>query len=217
VRFSKTGALTYVSHLDLVRNVMRALVKSRLPLWYTEGFNPKPKLTFASSLSVGCSGERELFDVKVTEEISDEEVCERLREAMPDGIKIIEAYTPERKFSEVRYAENEIVFHLDEPIEDAEALCRAAETLFDNPVVVMKRSKSGEKETDISPMVKSVSAKAGDRSITVTAVTAADSAGYLNPMYVAQSVSAMEGFPHARYYSLTRKRLLDGDGVTEFR
>jgi radical SAM family uncharacterized protein/radical SAM-linked protein len=217
VRFSKTGALTYVSHLDLVRNVMRALVKSRLPLWYTEGFNPKPKLTFASSLSVGCSGERELFDVKVTEEISDEEVCERLREAMPDGIKIIEAYTPERKFSEVRYAENEIVFHLDEPIEDAEALCRAAETLFDNPVVVMKRSKSGEKETDISPMVKSVSAKADDRSITVTAVTAADSAGYLNPMYVAQSVSAIEGFPHARYYSLTRKRLLDGDGVTEFR
>lgn len=217
VRFSKTGPVTYVSHLDLVRNVMRALVKSRLPLWYTEGFNPKPKLTFASSLSVGCAGERELFDVKVTEEISDEEICRILSAAMPDGIDVIEAYTPDKKFSEVRWAENEIVFHLEEPAADAEALCREIETLFDRPVVVMKRSKSGEKETDISPMVKAVSARADKDSITVTAVTAADSAGYLNPVYVAQTVSAMVGFPPVKYHSLTRKKLLAADGVSEFR
>ena len=58
--YSKGGAMTFVSHLDVCRAFTRALVKSGLPVYYTEGFNPIPKLTFASPLSVGVSGEAEL-------------------------------------------------------------------------------------------------------------------------------------------------------------
>ena len=48
VKFKKVGALQYVSHLDLVRTMHKIIVRAKLPLWYTEGFNPKPKMVFAA-------------------------------------------------------------------------------------------------------------------------------------------------------------------------
>ena len=53
VKFFKVGKLQYISHLDLVRTMMKIIVRSKLPLWYTEGFNHKPKIFFAAPLSTG--------------------------------------------------------------------------------------------------------------------------------------------------------------------
>ena len=64
---------------------MRALVKSHLPVWYTEGFNPIPKLAFASPLSVGCQGDREIADIKVTSFITDKDIAQKLSEHLPGG------------------------------------------------------------------------------------------------------------------------------------
>ena len=62
VRFAKEGPMVYIGHLDLAKFMIRQLVR-RSAVWYTEGFNPRPHLVFASSLSVGCGGEREIMGI----------------------------------------------------------------------------------------------------------------------------------------------------------
>ena len=57
VWFHKTGPIRYISHLDLMRTMTRAIRRSRIPLWYTEGFNPHPYMTFALPLSLGMQRE----------------------------------------------------------------------------------------------------------------------------------------------------------------
>ena len=52
LKFKKTGRLQYISHLDLVRTMHKVIIRAGLPLWYTEGFNPKPKMIFAAP---GCT------------------------------------------------------------------------------------------------------------------------------------------------------------------
>ena len=84
--YAKKGAMTYVSHLDVQRTFSRALVKSGLPVYYTEGFNPIPKLTFASPLSVGASGEAEFAQIKLVRDMEDERVLAALSTAMPSDI-----------------------------------------------------------------------------------------------------------------------------------
>jgi len=213
--FSKYGPMTYLSHLDFARNFMRALVRSHLPVWYTEGFNPIPKLAFASPLSVGCCGDREVADIKVTENISDEEILKTLREYMPDGIGVSEVYTAETKFRLIKWAENDIVVKT----KNADpSLPEKIEKLFASPVVMMKRSKSGEKEVDITSMIKSVSASLTDDGVLIRAVTGTDSENYLNPEYVMTAVNDAFGVEgDDGYHIIVRRRLLLEDGVTEYR
>ena len=68
IKFLKEGGLQYISHLDLVRTMHKIIVRSKLPLWYTEGFNPKPKMVFAAPLSIGTESKTEYMDLRLTEE-----------------------------------------------------------------------------------------------------------------------------------------------------
>ena len=214
IRFSKSGPMTYLSHLDFARNMMRALVKSHLPVWYTEGFNPIPKLAFASPLSVGCQGDREIADIKVTSFITDKDIAQKLSEHLPEGIGIVEVYTAKTKFKLIKWAQNDIIVHSDK-FEDG--ICEKIENLFRSPVVMMKRSKSGEKEVDITKMIKSVKAKIEDKSLIITAVTGADSESYLNPEYVMTAVNnAFNVEGESGFHTIVRRKLLLDDGVTEY-
>lgn len=214
IRFSKYGPMTYISHLDFARNMMRALVKSHLPVWYTEGYNPIPKLAFASPLSVGCAGEREIADIKVTTDITDKEILDRLRENVPEGIGIIEVYTAKTKFRDIKWAENTIrVFGAT--LE--EGVTRKIEELFRSPVVLTKRSKSGDKEVDITKMIRSVKAEIEDGVLVITAITGTDSENYLNPEYIMTAVNnafSIEG--NDAYHTVVRRRLLLADGKKEY-
>lgn len=215
VKFEKSGSALYISHLDLAKTFAQVIRRAGIPVWYSEGFNPKPRLVFASSLSVGHSGMREILDFKITEAMTDEEIKDRLEENAPPGIFIREVYRPETKLKNIRWAENEIVF---ENCKVSDEILSEIEALFDKPVILMKRSKSGEKETDISPLVKSVSARVdSEEKFTVRVVTAADGNTYLNPEYVATAIE--NNFNVKRddgYHTITRKRFLTDDGVTEF-
>ena len=213
VRFRKHGPMLYISHLDLARTMTRAIVRSGLPVYYTEGFNPIPKLVFATPLSVGCGGEREILDLRLMEQRSNVAIRDALREVMPDGIEIREVYTPKNKLKEIAYAENEIIYAgCDVSPETAVAI----EEMFRSPVTVMKRSKSGEKETDITALIRSLRTEIIDGCLHIFAVTSADSANYLNPEYIAQAVEAKFGISGENgSHIIIRNKLFLADGETE--
>ncbi|MBQ4354280.1 MAG: TIGR03960 family B12-binding radical SAM protein [Clostridia bacterium] len=214
VRFRKFGAMLYISHLDLSKTLTRAIVRSGLPVYYTEGFNPIPKLVFATPLSVGCGGENEVLDIRMMKAVGNQEIMEKLKAAMPNGIEITAVYEQKSKLTDIKWAENEITFRGVNVTED---ICKKIEEMFTRPVLMMKRSKSGEKECDITTLMRGVKAVCEADTMTVTAMTSADQENYLNPEYVAQAI--VEAFPIADEKSshwITRKKLFLGDGETEF-
>ena len=73
--FKKAGLAVYISHLDMNRCFSRAVIRARLPLWYTEGFNPKPYLNFLAPLPLGQVGLLEPLDIRIVGEITFEEIC----------------------------------------------------------------------------------------------------------------------------------------------
>lgn len=88
VFFVKTGPSKYMSHLDLMRCMTRTIRRAGVPIWYTEGFNPHPFMTFAMPLSLGTSGMCETMDVRLTVDMPFSEVKERLNAALCEGIEV---------------------------------------------------------------------------------------------------------------------------------
>ena len=216
-RFVKREPMLYISHLDLAKCISKAMVRSALPVWYTEGFNPIPHLVFSPPLSVGCGGINEALDFKIVKEVSDEEIFARLSDAMPDGIELTEVYTQDMKLKTIAWAENVIEYH-SPVISDAERVCAEIGEMFASPVVMLKRSKSGEKECDISPLVKRASAELRDGVLYVTAVTSASGENYLNPEYVARAIDERLGISSPEsYHVIMRNKLYTADGETLFR
>lgn len=88
VTFSKGGPLTYTSHLDLARVWERALRRARIPLAYSQGFNPRPKLQLAAALPLGHTGEAELLDVWLERPVAADRFARALGPVLPAGLAI---------------------------------------------------------------------------------------------------------------------------------
>ena len=78
LKFCKVGTLQYISHLDLQRTFNRILVRACIPVWYTQGFNPHIKLVFSTPLSVGSESVCEYLDIKLSRDMTLDEIKERL-------------------------------------------------------------------------------------------------------------------------------------------
>lgn len=215
IRFAKTGPALYISHLDLSKVMSRCIVASGLPVYYTEGFNPIPKLVFATPLSLGCGGDEEVLDIRLLHDVSNAEALEKLRHAMAEGIVVKEVYTAKDKISDIQYAHNRITYG---GFEAADYMVDAINDLFKKPVVMLKKSKSGEKEVDICTFIKSIEAKIEDGALVVDAITSASQESYLNPEYIAAAIErefALSGSDG--YHTICRKHLYLADGETLFR
>lgn len=201
IRFTKVGSLQFISHLDLCRTMKSALIRAKAPLWYSEGFNPHPRMTFALPLSIGTESVNELLDVKLNYEVDVEAFRAALDAETTDEMKIVECYYPENKLNSIEWAKYELNF--DRNIESARGL-------FDEPYIIMKRSKSGEKETDISPLTALCEIE-GNRARVILSAT---SEKFLNPEYIAAAICKKTG---AESYTIMRTNILRSDKKTSFR
>jgi radical SAM-linked protein len=86
--FSKTGMIRYISHLDLMRALTRAMRRAGLPLKMTQGFSPHPKLSIKRALKLGLESQNEEASIVLKEFIKPEEFIVRLQEQLPEGILI---------------------------------------------------------------------------------------------------------------------------------
>lgn len=201
IRFTKVGSLQFISHLDLCRTVKSALIRAKAPLWYSEGFNPHPRMTFALPLSIGTQSVNELLDVKLDYEVDAEQFRRALDAETTDEMKILECYYPENKLNSIEWAEYELAFDCN---------IEGAKGMFDEPYIIMKRSKSGEKETDISPLTALCEIE-GNRARVILSAT---SEKFLNPEYIAAAICKKTG---AESYTIMRTNILRSDKKTSFR
>lgn len=198
VFFKKCGKAKYISHLDLSRAVTRALLRTGLPIHYTEGFNPHPKLVFALPLSVFQESEYEIFDFAVDGEFTFEEISEKLRYALPPELEVFNCAAPVNKLKELKYASYELTVKTYlEPKE--------IEKLFDGVVTVTKKTKSKIEETDISNQIVNLKAKDEGEFIVIRTVLSAGANEYLNPQYIINFLG-----DKVTYSRIKRVLLLDG-------
>ena len=213
VMFSKTGSLKFISHLDLNRTVKSAFLRSKLPIWYTQGFNPHPKTVFSLPLSVGTSSLTEFMDFRITEEVSGEEICKRLNEVFPTGLRAISAAAPVHKFSDIGWADYEICFETA----DAAALAEKIKEALSGPIVVEKTTKIGTRTVDMAPYTKLVSSEPAEGGLKMKLCLSAAGDTYVNPRYIIDFLTEKTGYPSEDDdYTVCRTAAYLADGKTLF-
>ncbi len=124
IRFSRKGEVKFISHLDIMRLWERALQRAEIPLAYSEGFNPHPRLSLAAPLAVGVTSEAELMDVFVVKLVSPHWFSAAASRQLPPGVDILGVYqvapTMPSLQSQVRYAEYVVEVETDKRPEDIE-------------------------------------------------------------------------------------------------
>lgn len=195
VKFKKIGRFQFISHLDLVRTMTRIAIRSGLPLYYTEGFNPIPKLVFAAPLSIGTESFCEYLDIRLTEKVSEQDALCALNECIgeTDGeFCITEAYYPETKLTDLKWFSYTIEIETNgfEP----SLADRCVEVLLADKVTVEKKTKSGNMSlVDIRPLIKSVDSYYKDNIFFLNCVLSADQSAFLNPELVVKSLKSSCG------------------------
>ncbi len=89
ITFAKTEAMRFTGHLDLHRAWERTFRRAALPLAYSAGFSPHPRLVLAAALPLGCVSENDLLDAWLSDDVADEELLRRLAAAAPPGLRVL--------------------------------------------------------------------------------------------------------------------------------
>ncbi len=213
LKFRKVGKLQYISHLDLQRTFMRVIVRACIPAWYTKGFNPHAKLVFSTPLSVGSESEYEFLDIRIDKDMSPHEIMKRLNAELTEELRVIDAYIPKTDFSEIAYADYDI--RICNGGADREMAARIKRALTESPLMLTKKTKSGEKEIDIVPLIRSADVGFADGQIIISATLSAAVGEFLNPeMLISglkQSCGILSGDPSKEWYTILRTALRKKD------
>ncbi len=189
VVFSKTGNLQYFSHLDLQRTWQRVLVRAGIPMWYTLGFNPHAKITFGVPLSVGAEGLEEMVDLRIDRAITPAEMKAQLNAELTGEMQVSEVYVPTTAFSDIQWATYEITLST---VGDAQENANSINAIFAEgaaPIVMSKRSKSGDKDIDILPLIHALKATADCHGLVhIRTTLRAGNAENLNPEYLVRAI-----------------------------
>lgn len=154
ITFTKQGALRYTGHLDLHRLWERAMRRADLPLSYSQGFHPQPKISIAAALPLGFSSRAEVVDVRFNEEISTEEIASRLKDNLPVDIKVTKVEGVDERApalqTQVRSAKYEV--HLTEPVDKSDLTRKVGELMMSESLPRERRGKS----YDLRPLIETL-------------------------------------------------------------
>lgn len=209
--FSKTDRCKYISHLDINRCMSRALTRAQIPLWYTEGFNPHPYMSFSLPLPLGVESMCESLEIRITGDISNSEIKDKLNAVLPTGIRIVDVYDDFRDCSEIAFSD--YVFKYDFK-DNKEAEKRIKKVLSEDNIIALKRGKQGRrkvlKEVDIKPLIDKCSVSVRDNSTVINARLAAGQHSNLSPELFSQTLLKLADLDF-EWKSISRLALLDAD------
>ena len=213
-KFRKVGRLRYISHLELVRTVSKAATRAGIPCWFTQGFNPVPKIVFGTPMSVGMESECELMELRLTERIDPADALERLNRATPAELTFLEAYYPDNKLTDQCFAEYEVLVRTER---DAAELAETFRKLLSDPDLTCRNLTHG-KATERVVGKQTADAKVevtGEHALRLTMTLGTSQGEFLNPDYVMialdQATGFLDGSPLDNVYLIRRLRALDGE------
>lgn len=215
IKFSKTGAIRYIGHLDLMRCFQKALRRSAFPIAFTAGYSPHMVMSFAAPLGVGLISQGEYLDIELSEPITPIEAISRLNSALPDEIRILSFRVLDDKeksgMAEVAAADYRVSFYGTAlPGIDIEKSFLAF--LAQPSIVIEKETKRSSKVVDIKPMILEGKAESRDLFLKVLQ----GSRQNLNPALVAKAFFEFLKAPYDRYsFLLERVELYKNEGDEE--
>ena len=217
LNFSKTGRAIYISHLDINRMMTRAVRRAKLPMWYTEGFNPHPYLTFALPLSLGQSSDCEYMDIRIEGDITDEEIMNRLNAVLPEGVKILSVSAPLYDAKEIEKALY-FVKLIYKDAETAKLFAEEAQRLAEGEeLLAEKKGKKGHrkvmKQINLIDFIYDMKFSTADNIVNLQCVLAAGNANNLNPTLLIETLEKQIDVEHEMVY-IVRRKLITKDNKT---
>lgn len=182
VKYEKTEPARFISHLDLLRALDRAIRRADIPIAYSQGFNPHPKLSFATPLSVGIISHGDYLELELTEELSPESIINRMNATLPQGIQFLESKMIEKRVPTlgalVEATSYKVeVFNFNKDMLDS----KITNLLGQKQILVERKSKKGMKTVDILPLIRSLKF---EQDGTLTMLLTTNSTGNAKPKEV---------------------------------
>ena len=155
ITFTKQGALKYTGHLDLHRLWERAMRRADLPISYSQGFHPQPKISIAAALPLGFASRGEVLDVRLNEDIPTEEIATRLKDNLPPDIQVtkIESIDERAPALQTQVLSAEYEVHLTEPVDGSDLTRKVEEILKSESLPRERRGKF----YDLRPLIEMLS------------------------------------------------------------
>jgi radical SAM-linked protein len=161
IRYAKRGRLRFTSHRDFSRAFERAIFRARVPMAYSSGFNPHPRISYAGAAPTGSASEAEFLEIALAQVVDPADIHAALSEALPDGLDIVEVVeSPGGGLADLLEASRWQV-DLELPLEQAQTAVTAF--LAAESVTVERMTKKGLREFDCRAAVLSLSAEEGER------------------------------------------------------
>ncbi|MBM7854519.1 radical SAM-linked protein [Desulfohalotomaculum tongense] len=185
IMFAKTGMSRFISHLDLSRLFERAFRRAGLPMAFSKGFNPHPKMSIAAPLAVGIAGERELLEIELTEEINSGEIARRLNEKLPEGVKVLAVQRAGEQKKSLMALVERAAYRIEctaaESVDQQEIDQVIGSLLNCSSIIVQRKVKNKIKETDIRPGIWALEGRVDNGNIIIEAELSTGNKGTVRP------------------------------------
>jgi len=199
IAYTKIEDARYIAHLDLTRVFERAIRRAGINMCYSEGFNPRPKISFGFALAVGTEGEREYVDIDLLQDMDLGEALARIQEQLPPGIRLLQGRALNQGAKSLMAVLNAASYRMRVlmalPIQPERLQEAVSAWLGREHVTYSRYSKRGPTDKDIRPWIKRLEAKIqGDEVIFDLEVEMGNS-GSVRPEEVLASLRELENLP----------------------
>lgn len=155
IKYQKTEPARFISHLDLLRALERAIRRANIPIAYSQGFNPHPKLSFATPLSVGIISHGDYLELEMVEELMPSIIIRSINDNLPQGIKFIEGKNIEKKVPTLGAIVEATLYEVNVSNFIGDTLQDKIKKLLAKPeILIQRKSKKGMKTVDILPLIR---------------------------------------------------------------
>ncbi len=164
--FARGEAAKYISHLDLARLWERAVRRAGLPLAYSAGFTPHPRLSFAAPLAVGVTGDEELLEMYLNEDVPPAEVLARLGSQLPPGLTLLSVVAEEAAAASLQTRVRAAIYLARFRAAVPDLAARVADLLARERVPYERRREGKTKPLDLRPYVEELAIIEGRTDLT---------------------------------------------------
>lgn len=211
---TKGEEIRYISHLDYAATIERAIRRAHLPAAYSEGFNPRLKMAFASALAVGVTSEAEYLDFELTEHLPQPEVFERLSAELPAGIKLLRLRQFAGKHKALMAEVDLARYQINVPLAGKEAAVKTAVTRFlgEKECIYKRVTPKKTREIEVKQYIEELQGAVDGKAVRLEMAIRITQSGSIKPGEILELLVEKYGLPVKPEQVLIHRLALWGQG-----